>query len=168
MPETEQGFNKGDWIVHLYHGVGQIKGVEEKPLNGKMHTYYRVKTYNSILWIPVDNADNDRIRPLSTEEELDEALKALQKPPHEMDPNHSKRKGRIRDVKSDGSLLSICRLVRDLSARRMENRLNATEQRALQRLEDRLVREWSVCKHIGVEEAAQKLNEMLQFDEVVA
>jgi RNA polymerase-interacting CarD/CdnL/TRCF family regulator len=50
----------------------------------------------------------------------------------------------------------------------MENRLNATEQRALQRLEDRLVREWSVCKHIGVEEAAQKLNEMLQFDEVVA
>ena len=168
MPETEREFTKGDWIVHLYHGVGQIKGVEKKLLNGKVHTYYKVKTYNSILWIPVDNANNDRIRPLSTEEELDEALRSLKKTPHEMDPNHTKRKSRIRDVKSDGSLLSICRLVRDLSARRIENKLNATEQRALQRLEDRLVREWSVCKNIEVGEATQRLNEMLQFDEVAA
>jgi CarD family transcriptional regulator len=151
----------GDWVVHLYHGVGQIKKIEKKRLNGNAQDYYRVKTHNSVFWVPVSNLNNDRIRPLTSPNELKKALKILQKPPQEMDTNHNKRKSRINTVKSDGSLQSALRLVRDLSAREAEKKLNTTEKRALERLKDHMLREWATCMHIDIEEASIRLNNLL-------
>jgi len=151
----------GDWVVHLYHGVGQIKKVEEKRLNGNAQDYYMVKTYNSVFWVPVSKINNERIRPLTSPIELQEALKVLQKPPQEMDTNHNNRKNRIEIVKSDGSLKPTLRLVRDLSAREAEKKLNTTEKRALERLKDHMLREWAACMHIDLEEAGKRLNNML-------
>ncbi len=35
MAENGHELNKGEWIVHRYHGVGEVRGVEKKRLNGK-------------------------------------------------------------------------------------------------------------------------------------
>lgn len=161
MSKNGSGLAIGDWVVHLYHGVGQIKKIEKKILNGNAQDYYMVKTYNSVFWVPVSNLNNERIRPLTSPNELRKALKILQKPPQEMDTNHNKRKNRIKTVKSDGSLQSTLRLVRDLSAREAEKKLNTTEKRAFERLKDHVLREWATCMHIDPEEAGKRLNSML-------
>ena len=57
-------FSKGEWIVHHYYGVGQVKGIEKKVLDGSKVAYYRVKTRNSQYWVPVESEDNSRLRPL--------------------------------------------------------------------------------------------------------
>lgn len=155
-------FHKGDWIVHLYHGVGQVKGVVKKRVNGTKVSFYRVKTENSTLFIPVESHDDERLRPAATRRELDRAIKALGRPPKEMDSDHTERRRRIRAVKTDGSLASMIKLVRDLSWRRYDKKLNNTEERALRRFKDRLLQEWSVAREVTVEEARRQLNALLK------
>lgn len=160
--QNGQDYAKGDWIVHLYHGVGQIKGVVKKQLSGKEKKYYRVKTHNSIIFIPVKKADNNRIRPLTPRSEFKKALKVLERPPREMSSNHNTRKKIIREAKTDGSVEPILRIVRDLTFRQHDSKLNTTEKRALNRLKDRLMYEWSACMQIEVEEARESLERRLQ------
>jgi CarD family transcriptional regulator len=162
MAENGHELNKGEWIVHRYHGVGEVRGVEKKRLNGKAVSYYKVKTNDSTLWIPVDNSDTERIRPLATRSEFKKALKVLQRPAQEMNDNHNTRKSRIRNVRKEGELIRVFRLIRDLKVRQHEKKLNTTEQRSLHRIEEQLLQEWSVCMGIEVEEARQKLEAMIE------
>lgn len=162
MAENGHELNKGEWIVHRYHGVGEVRGVEKKRLNGKAVSYYKVKTNDSTLWIPVDNSDTERIRPLATRSEFKKALKVLERPAKEMHDNHNKRKSRIRNVRKEGELIRVFRLIRDLKVRQHEKKLNTTEQRALHRIEEQLLQEWSVCMGIEVEDARQKLEALIE------
>ncbi len=163
-PSTRRSrdFNKGDWIVHLDYGVGQIKGVETKRLEGERSSYYKVKTSDSTLFVPVEDVDRKRLRPLASKSQFGRAIRVLKTAPDEMSPDHNERKRLIRKASADGSLLAVCRLVRDLSARRWSNRLNSTEERALRRFKSRLLSEWSICRDVPLEEARNQLNNVLQ------
>jgi CarD family transcriptional regulator len=159
---TTVAYNPGDWIVHLHHGVGHIACIEEKELGGDTSTYYKVVTDDSTLWVPLDKADNRWFRPVCTREEFDEILAILQRSPQEMHKNHLARKRRITNVKSDGSLEETARIIRDLWGRRAERQLNNTEETALRRFTDRLVREWAVCMGVDESEARERMQELLQ------
>ncbi len=79
-----------------------------------------------------------------------------------MNDNHNTRKSRIRNVRKEGELIRVFRLIRDLKVRQHEKKLNTTEQRSLHRIEEQLLQEWSVCMGIEVEEARQKLEAMIE------
>ena len=97
MGDLNQVLSDGKWVVHNSYGVGQIRGYETKMINGKEVAYYRVETENSTFWVPLDQLDSDRLRPLSTKGEFKQAIKILELPPREMDPDHTHRKyGKIR------------------------------------------------------------------------
>lgn len=162
MAKDIHAYDAGDWIVHLHHGVGEIECIEEKELGGSTTTYYKVVTNNKTLWVPIDKAEKRWFRPVATSEEFDRVLEILQKPPREMHSNHNSRKKRINAVKSEGSLHEMARVIRDLWGRRAQRKLNNTEERALRRFTDRLLREWSVCKGLDEEEARQRMQNMLQ------
>lgn len=160
--ENGQDYSKGDWIVHKYHGVGQIKGIVKKKLNGKVTRYYRVKTHNSTFFVPVDEADNQRIRPLTSRSEFKKALKILERPAKEMSSNHTTRRSRIRETKSEGSVEDFFQIIRDLTAREHSSRLNTTEKRALRRFKNCVLYEWAACMGIDVEEAREQMEKRLQ------
>ena len=60
MAEESIKFAEGDWIVHLYHGVGQVISIESKSLDGNKVKYYKVQTKDSIYWVPVGKVDEAR------------------------------------------------------------------------------------------------------------
>jgi CarD family transcriptional regulator len=151
--EGSATFSKGEWIVHHYYGVGQVKGIEKKMLDGAEESYYKVKTRNSQYWIPVESEDNSRLRPLSSPAEIKKIGRILRRKPSEMDADHMQRKRLLKEVLDQGSLLDMARVIRDLSARQVEKKLNPTEEDALKRFRDRLVREWAVCMEQEIEEA---------------
>jgi CarD family transcriptional regulator len=151
--EKPRTFSKGEWIVHHYYGVGQIKGIEKKVLDGEKLSYYKVKTRNSQYWIPVDGEDNSRLRPLSSPAEIKKISRVLIRKPDEMDPDHMQRKRLIKEVQAEGSLKDMARIIRDLSARQKEKKLNPTEEDALKRFKDRLVREWAVSMEMDIDQA---------------
>jgi RNA polymerase-interacting CarD/CdnL/TRCF family regulator len=160
--KVDTDYRPGDWVVHLHHGVGEIKSIEDKELGGSSATYYKVVTSNSTLWVPLEKAENRWFRPLASREEFDDVLEILQRPPQEMHSNHNRRRRRINTVKAEGSLYDMARLIRDLWGRRAERRLNNTEERALRRFTDRLLREWAVCLDMDEEEARNAMQNMLQ------
>lgn len=160
--ETAQEYQKGDWVVHAYYGVGQIKKIERKAISGEETDYYRIKTADSVYWMPVEQIDSDVLRPLSDRQEMKRAIDALQKPAEEMSSNYKVRQSRIKEVRSRNSPRAIARLVRDLRARRREKGiLNSTERSAFRKLKQRLAYEWAVVKGGDPDEVAIELERML-------
>jgi RNA polymerase-interacting CarD/CdnL/TRCF family regulator len=154
-------FKIGDWVVHVNYGVGQVKDLEKKRISGKDTLYYRVKGQSGTFWFPVKNADNERIRPVVSKRRLQKAIRALGDRPQKMDESHKKRQTRIKEVRSEGSLVSTACLVRDLSYSEAEKELSVTEQNALEELKKSLVMEWSVVSKIEPEEVRTRLDQKL-------
>lgn len=163
MTTQAELYRPGDWIVHRRHGVGQIQALEVKQISGEETAYYKLKTQNSLVWIPIDKSNGRRCRPLSSPIEFRQALDVLQRPPRRMEPNFNKRKSRIQEVYSANSPLAIARLLRDLWGRQTRRKsLSNTEQDALRRFTDRFLAEWSACMNVEMDEARQKLYDMLR------
>jgi RNA polymerase-interacting CarD/CdnL/TRCF family regulator len=157
-------YSKGDWIVHRYYGVGQIKKIEGKNISGEENEYYRIETADSTYWMPVDQMekDNDLIRPISTSAEIEEAIAILRRQPREMDSNHAARKSRIKRVQVKNSPAAVARLIRDLRARkRAKGTLNQAERSAFGRLKQRLAEEWAITTGINTEKAERRIDNLL-------
>jgi RNA polymerase-interacting CarD/CdnL/TRCF family regulator len=160
--ESEQTYSSGDWIVHRSYGVGQIRGIDIKKLEGDEVTYFKVRTRDSTYWLPVDKTHNSRIRPISSSPEFKQVISILKRPSREMDSDYKERRKRISKVEEKGSLEAITKLVRDLAALQAERGLNVTEERAFDRLSKRLISEWSACMKIEFEDAQQRFFKLLQ------
>ena len=162
MAEQIKSFRKGDWVSHLHHGVGQVEGKEKKTLDGEVQEYYKVLTRNGIYWIPTDNLDPERIRPVVSEKNLQKAIKILESPAELMDSKHTVRKNRIAQVTEEGDLEGFCTLLRDLHGKRVADKLNTTEQRAHAAIKKKIAAEWSATREISVQDANKEINKVLR------
>ncbi len=160
--EESRTYSKGDWIVHSHHGIGRIKGVEKKNISGEETRYFRIKTTDSIFWMPVEKMDTEALRPLSTPDEIQQALTILQNPPVEMSSNYKIRQLRIEKAQSRNSPNAMARIIRDLRAyRRKAGVLNSSERSAFRSIKQHLVEEWANVAGIEREKAAQHLENLL-------
>jgi len=162
VSKKPDSLDKGDWIVHSYYGIGQIKSVETKLIDKEKVRYYKVIAKNSTFFVPVNNIINDRIRPIASEYRLRKAKKALRSTPQSLPDNHNDRKKRIQEISSDRSLDNIAELIRDLAYRKEINGLNDFEQNTLQSLEKLFIREWSIIKDTSEEEIFHQLEKIIQ------
>jgi RNA polymerase-interacting CarD/CdnL/TRCF family regulator len=154
-------FGIGDWLVHLRHGVGQIVCIERKLVHGQRVDCYRLETQDSVVWIPLDNGDNERLRALASPATFRRVLGVLRHPPQAMDDDSGTRKRRINEVLAKGAVIPMARLIRDLWGRKAEKRLNETEITGLRQTQERLVREWSVSTQVPAEEVRSLIQEIL-------
>ena len=154
-------YAKGDWLVHPSYGIGQVKTVEKKNVEGRKIEFYRVEGENVTYWLPVGELQASRVRRLASKKEFRKAIKLIKRTPKEMDPDHTKRRSRIKDVMATGSLRAVVRAIRDLSARDSEKRLSDTERRSLEQFIDTLVEEWAIAEEISQHEARTELQTML-------
>jgi len=157
-------YAQGDWIVHCYHGIGQIEAIEHKKISDQEGTYFRIKMANSVLWMPVDQMNSEQIRPIVSKTQFQEAVEVLRRPPKGMASNLSVRQARIKRVTADNLPEETARLIRDLLARRREKKgLNEGERRALRELTQRFLQEWSLCVGLTMSQARRRLNRQLYW-----
>lgn len=149
--ELNLHYSPGDWVVHLHYGAGQIIRIEVKPIGGKNVKCYKVKTKDSTYWFSTTDTDNPRIRPVASQEIIRKVAKILRRKARKLDTDRRYWKKRIDEVKSDGDILSISKLVRDLSAAQVLRGLNETEEKALEHLIERLLGEWASSTNEDVE-----------------
>jgi CarD family transcriptional regulator, regulator of rRNA transcription len=162
LVENGDTYSSGDWIVHSYYGIGEIKGIEVKCISGEESRYYKIQATDSTYWMPVDQMDNETLRPLATSEEIQQAIEVLQNPPREMSANQNMRKSRIRRVQLENDPESVARLVRDLRARRREKGiLNQNERSAFTVLKQQLIEEWSIVSGLNYDTVTAQLETML-------
>lgn len=153
----------GDWVVHHAYGIGQIKGIEEKPIHGELIVCFRVKaTEGAEWWFPRNGAENLRIRPVASLDLLQRAQKELQKTAQALDPDRNMWRLRINEVRASDDLIATSQLVRDLTILRTQRKFNQTETTALSHFTDRLLREWAASLNVEVEVIRPKLSRLLQ------
>lgn len=156
-------YSTGDWIVHKFHGVGQIKGIEEKRIGKHKNTYYHIKTHNGILWLPVDKLNEEWLRSVASDVEMRQALAVLAGQPQQMNDNLNKRKSRIKEVDSNCAPTEIAELLRDLKAlKKRKTTLSQFEEQALRHLTECFLAELSVSLDIDKEQARQIFNDLFQ------
>jgi RNA polymerase-interacting CarD/CdnL/TRCF family regulator len=164
-PMTEIFFlySIGDWVVHCTYGIGQIKKVEVKPIDGELVPCFQVKTQNGAQWwFPQKDADNPRVRPIASQEVLQRAQEELQEPVQELDPDKNLWKHRIDEVIVSGDFIAITQIVRDLTVLQTQRRLNQIEAKSLSLFKNRLLREWSATMDTDIEAIRPKLKRYLK------
>ncbi|KAA3661485.1 MAG: hypothetical protein DWQ04_16345 [Chloroflexi bacterium] len=158
-----QSYSVGDWIVHSQYGIGQLKGVDVKGISGEEINYYRVQTADSTFWVPFDQMDGDKLRPVSTTEEIQLAIDALQKPPQEMSSNFKIRQIRIKEALVGNTPQASAGIIRDLRAlQRKKGILNQSERDALRIIKQRLVDEWAIVSDVNTNEVMLKVESLLE------
>lgn len=160
-------YDQGDWIAHCYHGIGQIEAIERKKIGDQEGAYFRIRMADSVLWMPVEQVDNEQIRPIVSKTRFEEAVEELREPSKGMASNLNKRKTRIKRVTTANVPKETARLIRDLRARRREKKgLNQSERQALRDLTKRFLQEWSVCVGLTMGQARKRLNRQLHWKRI--
>ena len=155
-------FSKGDWIVHARYGVGQVKGIEKKELDGEKKLFFRVKTFDGVYWLSVFKTDVEYIRPITSENQIKRALRIIRKPPKELPEIHTQRNRAISDTLNGPSLYAKARMIRDLNAKQHGSRLNFSEEDACEKMKMQLLNEWSVVTGTDREVLEEKLERALE------
>ena len=156
-------YSKGDWIVHAHYGVGQVKGIERKILDGEKKLFFKVKTFDGVYWLSVVRTDVEYIRPITSEHQIKRALTIIRKPPEKLPENHTHRNKAISDALNDPSLYAKARMIRDLNGKQQMSKLNFTEEDAFLKMKRQLLNEWSVVEDKEHEILQEKLDKALEI-----
>jgi len=155
-------YSKGDWIVHANYGVGQVRGIEKKELDGEKKIFFRVKTFEGVYWLSVTKTDVEYIRPITSEHQLNRALTILRQPPEKLPENHTVRSKLIAETLRNPALYPKARMLRDLNGKQQESKFNFTEEDAFLKIKKQLLNEWSVVKGMEREVLEEKLEVALE------
>ena len=155
-------YSTGDWIVHAHYGVGQVKGIEKKVLEGEKKLFFKVKTFDGVYWLSVVKTNVEYIRPITSEHQIKRALTIIRRPPKQLSENHTQRNKAISDALNDPSIYAKARMIRDLNGKQQESRLNFTEEDAFLKMKKQLLNEWSVVQDIDRKVLEEKLDKALE------
>jgi len=152
---------ENDNIVHAAHGVGTVKGLTIKILNGEKQLFYIVKTDKLTYWLPVVNSHSDRVRPVRAPSTFSNALSVIRKKPKKMSDNFRSRLKHIKEELAKCSLSANLKLIRDMHARNFEKPLHVNESRTYEKIKEQYIKEWSISADISKAEAEKKLDDAL-------
>ena len=158
---TESQYSIGDWVIHRNYGIGQIRAVESKSIGGEKIRCFKIQTMEGTYWASIQNMVNSRMRPIASQDQIQQALIELNKKTPEVDTDHQTWKNRIKQVQREGSLIDVVKIIRDLNAKHDQKRLNDYETKALKRFTDLLIGEWSAITGLKRQTVEEKINHLI-------
>lgn len=161
MSKKPDSLKKGDWVVHTYYGIGQIKSVETKTIDNQKSRYFKVKARNSTFFVPVEQIDENRIRPVGSDYRLRKSKNILKDQPTPLPDDHNDRKKLLAETTLDSSMEVSAETIRNLLFRKQTYGLNDYEEKTLQSVEKLFVREWAIIQEISEEEARLRYEKFL-------
>jgi RNA polymerase-interacting CarD/CdnL/TRCF family regulator len=157
-----QQFDVGEMVVHPVYGVCHIVAIEERQFSQEAATlYYQIDLGKRQLWIPVAAQSSSGLRLLINGAELATYRTVMQSQPVPLPKNQYQRQRDLLNRSKEGSFLAVCEIVRDLTAWRSYNGINATESNILYKAHERLYREWALAAGISTAKAIQEIEALL-------
>jgi RNA polymerase-interacting CarD/CdnL/TRCF family regulator len=155
-------FQVGDTVVHWSYGPGVIVCIDEKSLAGQRKMYYEVQVRDLVLYVPVEEAERRRLRPPTANEEYANLFTILRGPCQQLPDDRFERKAYLAELLRDGSLESVCRAIRDLSAYAYRKKLNDYDTATLERARRFLLDEWNISLSVPINDAQRQLDHLLE------
>ncbi len=143
-------FTIGDKAVYPAQGVAEVVGIESKEINGALCSFYVLRVLDSDMQIlvPKDKADQVGLRPLATNDEIDEVFDILREQDIHIDKQTWNRRyrGFMEKIKT-GSLFEVAEVFRDLYRLKDSKALSFGERRMLDTAKGLIVKELSVARN---------------------
>lgn len=162
MLEQAMAFQVGDQVIHWVYGLGEIIRIDEKILAGKSGKYYVVQIRDLTLWVPINAAGENCLRFPTPAKDFRKLFGLLSSPGESLSTDRYMRKTQLTELMKDGTLESICRVVRDLMHYKQTNKINENDNTILVRAKNFLLNEWSVALSVPVQQAERELTNLLE------
>ena len=157
-------FQIGDKVIHSIHGLGEVVQIEEKMVHDHVTSCYVVRTHNLTIWVPTDNGDQHSLRAPTSKGEFEKLFTVLHGPNEPLPEDRLERKRLLLELLKDGQLVSIFRVVRDLSSFSTNKKKLSDEDKAiLERAINSLLAEWVYSFSVPIAQARQKMGELLNM-----
>jgi len=155
-------FHVGDKVVHRSFGQGEVIQLDQKELAGRSQQYYVVEFPQLTLWVPVKGAEQGSLRLPVGRREFRKLFEILRSPGEVLDQDRFQRQVQLSERMKEGSTEGLCRIVRDISARNMDHKLNENDLSVLRHAQSLLLDEWRYSQGITLEESRLELERLLQ------
>ena len=162
MFEQDMAFQVGDQVIHWVYGLGEIIQLDEKVLSGHSDEYYVVQIRDLTLWVPRNEIGELCLRLPTPAKDFQKLFSLLASPGESLSPDRFMRKTQLTELMKDGTLESICRVVRDLEYHKRNNKINENDNSILERARDSLLNEWSVALSVPIQQAERELKDLLE------
>lgn len=142
-------FKIGDKAVYPAQGVAKVIGIDTKEINATVISFYVLKVIDSEMQIlvPKDKADQVGLRPVATDEEVDEVFDILREQDVHIDKQTWNRRyrGFMEKIKT-GSLFDVAEVYRDLYRLKSSKVLSFGERKMLDNAKQLIVKELAVAR----------------------
>ena len=146
-PRGTPAFAVNEQVVYPLFGLGRITGVVKKTYaEPEGQLCYEVTGQHSRLWVPVAEASARGLRRLTRREDLDQFRVLLRGQPEALSQDFRQRQKDLRDRLKQGTLQSLCEVVRDLHALSQTRALVDYDAEALRKSLEALDQEWAAAE----------------------
>lgn len=157
-------FKVGETVVYPHHGAATVEEIVTRKVKGVDTKYLvlRVNQGDLVIQVPADNVEEVGVRDVVDERGVEEVLGVLREAEVEEPSNWSRRFKANQEKISNGDIVRVSEVVRDLSRRDADKGLSAGEKRMLTKARQILTSELALARNIDEEEAGALLDVVLQ------
>ncbi|OJV45792.1 MAG: CarD family transcriptional regulator [Alphaproteobacteria bacterium 43-37] len=158
-----RSFSNGDYVVYPAHGVGRITGVETQQVAGTELQVYVIAFDKDrmTLRLPIAKSHAAGLRSLSSQKQMEQALKVLKTRTRIRRTMWSRRAQEYENKINSGDPTSIAEVIRDLHRNSSQQDQSYSERQIYKAALDRFTRELAVIEDIDEAAAALKIEEVL-------
>lgn len=155
-----------DKIVYPMHGAGIVKKIEEMEIFDTKQKYYElyIVSEGMDILIPCDKADDAGVRPIVSNEMVDEMIASLSGDIGKMNSNWSKRYQDNLEILKSGDMMEVAGVVKNLVLLDRQKGLSTGEKKMMTNARNFLISEIVVVKDINKEEALKLINTAIGSD----
>ena len=162
-------FQVGDLAVYPAHGVGEIKAIESRVVNGEKHNFYIMKVIENgmTIMIPTNNVDSVGLRDVIQKKEVAKIYAVMQSKKEANTDNQTwnRRYREYMDKIKTGSLYDVAEVFRDLFLLKLTKDLSFGERKLYDTAQILLVRELSTAKKIDEESILTEIESLFVSQE---
>jgi RNA polymerase-interacting CarD/CdnL/TRCF family regulator len=155
-------FEPGDKVVHTRHGAGVVLERRMIIYEGRQREYFCIQMNDArhTLMIPVENMDEEELRPALSDTELIEEV--LMREPNELSDNYRTRQSIIREQLKSRNPRKLAQALRDLAWLEHTHKLTNTDTRLRDKVLKALARELALRPNISVRNAQSAILQLVE------
>lgn len=156
-------FRIGDNAVYPSHGVGVVRGIQEKSIGGKKKYFYILQLHEngSTILIPTDKVKDVGLRTIIPPKDVPKIYKILKsKDSVSDDQTWNRRYREYMEKIRTGSVYEIAEVLRDLYRLKVDKELSFGERKMLDTAKSLLIKELSLAQKTQEETIEVELKEI--------
>ena len=158
-------FKVGDLAVYPAHGVGKIKAIESRVVNGEKHDFYILKVFEKsmVIMIPICNVESVGLRDVISKKEIPKVYEVITKDRESLIDSQTwnRRYREYMDKIKTGSLYDVAEVFRDLYFMKITKNLSFGERKLYDTATTLLLSELSTAKNTDEETIMTEIESLL-------